>query len=62
MGQWGGNGEGEGIVSRSGLLGEVGWGMAEGMWEIVALSGCGWVMGLSFSGPGGAWVNRRVGM
>lgn len=34
MGQWGGDGEGEGAVSRSRLLGEVGWGMAGGMWGI----------------------------
>jgi hypothetical protein len=42
VGQWGGDGEGEGAVSRSGLLGEAGWGMTEGMWRIVALSGRGW--------------------
>ena len=55
MGQWGGDGEGEGAVSRSGLLGEAGWGITEGMWGIVALSGRGWeseweIMGLTVDG------------
>lgn len=61
MGQWGGDGEGEGAVSRSRLLGEVGWGTAKGMWGIVALSGRGWEISRVGHGVDVFWDGRGLG-